>query len=151
MGWTLVLKNSKLSGGVCLELEAADSAGGAIRLAPEYKLLVVAPQNTSSSVALLVPVILTHPRCVVSKSCSVSVLFVPVFKFGIALKQGSKLSDVFHGIECKHALDQTRACCHAKNGCHQLARLRHHLVASHRILGSATHMLHTLCEARAVG
>src|ERR1700686_3797301 len=68
-----------------------------------------------------------HPDAssmVVSKSCSVSVLFVPVFKFGIALKQGSKLSDVLHGIECKHALDQTGACCGAENGRHQLSRLR---------------------------
>jgi hypothetical protein len=28
---------------------------------PEYKLLVVAAQNTSSSVARLFPIILTHP------------------------------------------------------------------------------------------
>jgi hypothetical protein len=64
----LILKNSKLSGGVCVELEAADSAAGAIRLTPEYKLLVVAAQNTSSSVALLVPVILTHPRWLYQKA-----------------------------------------------------------------------------------
>src|SRR5260370_22645045 len=61
MGWTLVLKNSKLSTGVCVEFAAACLAGSAIGLAPEYELFTVAAQNTSSSVALLVPIILTHP------------------------------------------------------------------------------------------
>jgi hypothetical protein len=62
MGWTLVLKNSKLSGGVSVELEAVCSAGCAIRLAPECELFTVATENTSSSVALLVPIILKHPQ-----------------------------------------------------------------------------------------
>ena len=44
-----------------MELEAAGSAGSAIRLAPEYELFTVAAQKISSSVALLVPIILTHP------------------------------------------------------------------------------------------
>src|SRR5260370_6778320 len=64
MGWTLVLKNSKLSAAVGVEPEAACSAGGAAApspFAPEYKLLIVAAKNTSSSVALLIPVIQTHP------------------------------------------------------------------------------------------
>ena len=62
MGWTLVLKISKLSAGVCVELAAAGSAGSAIRLAPEYELFTVAAQNISSSVALLAPIILMHPQ-----------------------------------------------------------------------------------------
>src|SRR5260370_15224776 len=61
MGWTLVLKNSKLSAGVCVELGDTGSSGSAIRLAPEYELFTLAAQNTSSSVALLAPIILTHP------------------------------------------------------------------------------------------
>jgi hypothetical protein len=68
MGWTLVLKNSKLSAEVGVELEAAGSAGSAIRLAPEYELFTVAAQKISSSVALLVPIILTHPRWLYQKT-----------------------------------------------------------------------------------
>src|SRR5713101_6383337 len=64
MGWTLVLKNSKLSAAVGVEPEAAWPAGGAVEpssFAPEYELLKVAAKNPSCNVALLVPVIQSHP------------------------------------------------------------------------------------------
>src|SRR5713226_9880832 len=152
MGWTLVLKNSKLSAAVGVEPEAACSAGVAVErssFALEYKLFTTAAKNTSCTIALLVPVIQT-PSLVAPKSCPVSVSLVPMFQVGIGLKEWSKLSDVLHVIESKHALDQVRAGCAAEYGRHQFARLRDHLVASHRILGSSTNMLDTLAEARSV-
>src|SRR5258708_1905961 len=151
MGWTLVLKNSKLSAAVGVEPEAAWPAGGAVEpssFAPEYELLIVAANNTSSSVALSIPVIQTHPWS--RRKLPVSVSLVPMFQPGIGLKEWSKLADVLHVIESKHALDQIRAACGAENGRHQFARLRDHLVASHRILGSSTHVLDTLAQARSV-
>src|SRR6266849_616187 len=80
----------------------------------------------------------------------VSVSLVPMSQVGIGLKEWSKLAHVLHVIESKHALDQVRACYSAENGRHQFARLRDHLFASHRILGSSTHVLDTLAEARSV-
>src|SRR5712692_5895218 len=46
----------------------------------------------------------------------VSVSLVPMSQVGIGLKEWSKLSDVLHVIESKHALDQVRAGCGAENG-----------------------------------
>src|SRR5260370_42646622 len=105
-------------------------------------------KTTSRHVALLVPIIqLILGR---AETLPVSVSLVPMFQVGIGLKEWSKLSDVLHVVESKHALDQVRAGCGAENGRHQFARLRDHLVASHRILGRATNMLDPLAEARPV-
>src|SRR5260370_42357335 len=105
-------------------------------------------KTTSRNVALLVPIIqLILGR---AETLPVSVSLVPMFQVGIGLKEWSKLSDVLHVVESKHALDQVRAGCGAENGRHQFACLRDHLVASHRILGSSTNMLDPLTEARPV-
>src|SRR5260370_6423088 len=62
MGSTLVLKNSELSAAAGVEPEDAWSAGSTVpSLAPEYRLFTAAAKNTSSRVALLVPIILKHP------------------------------------------------------------------------------------------
>src|SRR5260370_32112030 len=82
-------------------------------------------KTTSRNVALLVPIIqLILGR---AETLPVSVSLVPMFQVGIGLKEWSKLSDVLHVIESKHALDQVRAGCGAENGRHQYARLRDHL------------------------